>query len=101
MELTQAVIHDEPCGSCPFTPAGLDLGEDKMAEIKAYLARGQNHLCHSDRTHKTVCRGGRTHQLQVFHARGWIKAPTDEALAEAMKAFGIDPNTHVQTRRNA
>ncbi len=95
MELTQAKINEKPCGSCPFTPNGLKLDECKMAEIRAYLARGQNHLCHSDHTNKTVCRGGRMHQLQVFFAKGWITAPTDEALREAMRAFGIEPDTHI------
>jgi hypothetical protein len=95
MELVGAKIRSLPCSSCPFQPGGLDLGEDKMTEIKAYLAAGQNHLCHSDGTNKTVCRGGRRFQLQVFHARGWIAEPTDEALREAMKALGIDPKTHV------
>lgn len=96
MELpVTTTTRPEPCSQCPFTPTGIDLGEAKMAEIKAYLARGQNHLCHKDGTHQTVCRGGRNYQLGVFHARGWIREPTDAALAEAMLALGISPKGHI------
>lgn len=95
MQLVNAKIRLKSCSSCPFHPGGLELTDDKMTQIKAYLAEGQNHLCHSDTTNKTVCRGGRQYQLNVFHARGWISEPTDEALREAMSAFGISPKAHI------
>ena len=91
----RTIKRADPCGVCPFTPAGVKLGDDKMAEIRAYLERGQNHLCHSDRSNQTICRGGRNYQLEAFCRRGWIAAPTDEALQAAMRAMGIDPKGHI------
>jgi hypothetical protein len=95
LQLTNAGVREHPCDQCPFTDHGIDLGLEKMAEIEAYLRAGQNHLCHKDRTHKTVCRGGRRYQLQVWHGMGLIEAPTDEALAKKMRELGIEPASHV------
>lgn len=97
--LTGCSVAARQCESCPFHRGGLDLGQEKMAEITGYLLAGQNHMCHSDQAHKTVCRGGRQYQLEVWHRRGIISAPTDEALAAAMRACGIEPKTHIQGKR--
>lgn len=89
-------VRREACETCPFAGRRpIDLGAAKTAEILAYLGEGQNHLCHSDRTNRTVCRGGRTVQLRLMFVRGIISAPTDEALAEAMRRAGIEPGNHI------
>jgi hypothetical protein len=81
----------QQCNSCPFREGGLGLGITKLEEIKAYLLQGTNHFCHSDSNNKTICRGGRNYQLEMWYKAGIISAPTDEALEEAMLKMGITP----------
>lgn len=83
------------CKTCPFLPDGLPLDSDKMAEIYQYLIEGVNHLCHSDHSSETVCFGGRQWQLEIWHRIGRISAPTNEALADAMRAAGVEPKKHI------
>jgi hypothetical protein len=82
------------CKTCPFLPDGLLLGADRMANIYQHLFEGTNHLCHS-RSNQTICFGGRQWQLYVWHQIGRISAPTNEALAEAMRAAGVEPKEHI------
>lgn len=78
------------CKSCPFQIGGLDLGTDKMSEIMEYLIRGINHMCHSDKTNHTICRGGRDYQLEIWHRLSIIKEATDNALYDAMAETGCN-----------
>lgn len=90
-------VAKHPCGTCPFSGSKpLNLSSDRLGEIIGYLARGTNHLCHSDQSNETVCRGGRDIQLRHMVALGMIEAPTDEALAKAMRAAGVEPGNHIQ-----
>jgi len=66
-----------------------------MASVYGYLLEGQNHLCHSDRSNETVCLGGRKVTLETWYLMGKISAPTNEALAEAMRAAGVEPKEHI------
>lgn len=66
----------------------------RIMQIQDSLLQGTSHLCHSCRGRRggqawVACRGGRDLQLQVWHRLGWIKAPTDDALADAMEAAGL------------
>lgn len=89
-------VRREACETCPFAGRKpIELAAHRMDEIVAYLGQGQNHMCHSDRTDRTVCRGGRTVQLRLLFIRGIISSPTDEALAEAMRGMGIEPGNHI------
>lgn len=90
-------INDQQCATCPFREdgEGYDLGHERLAEICLYLTKGENHFCHSDRSNRTICRGGRDYQLNLFHRMGVIDAPTDEALRAAMKESGLDPQEHI------
>ena len=83
------------CDSCPFLPGGLKLGTDKMTQIESYLLSGTNHFCHSDKTNKTICQGGRKYQLEMWHKMGIIEAPTNEALRIAMAKAGVSPKGHI------
>lgn len=89
-------INNRPCKSCPFVKSGLDLHPEKMAEIMSYLIEGVNHLCHSDYSSETVCRGGRNWQLNIFYRLGVIEQPTDECLAQSMIDVGIAPKSHIK-----
>lgn len=86
-----------PCSSCPFIGGygEAKIGTVAVTEYRVSLLSGCNHLCHSDPTNKTICRGGRDFQLQVFHRLGIIENPTDEALAEAMRKCGVEPKEHI------
>lgn len=89
------------CRSCPFRKGGLNLGITKMNEIVGYLIGGENHLCHSDRTNHTICRGGRDYQLEIWHRVGMIDHPTDDALSNALTRSGLTPGGHIEnTSRN-
>lgn len=87
-------LAKKQCKSCPFLPEGLCLPPDKMIEIYEYLAGGTNHLCHGDRSDQTICLGGRTWALETWHSMGIISAPTNEALADAMRRHGVEPKEH-------
>ncbi len=93
---SQTKTRGMACASCPFEGAEpISLAATSLGKIRSYLLAGQNHLCHSDRSNHTVCRGGRNYQLQMWHRLGLIEVPTDEALARAMKACGIAPRQHI------
>lgn len=82
------------CNTCPFEgKSPLALPPEKLTEIINYLGEGQNHICHNSQN--KICRGGRNLQLKIFTAQGFIDKPTDEALAEAMKANGVKPKIHI------
>lgn len=84
------------CRTCPFrSDGGLKLHPDHLAEIYGYLLEGSNHFCHSVRTKNQVCWGGRQWQLEMFYRLGRISAPTNEALADAMRQAGVAPKKHV------
>lgn len=88
-------LAKQQCKSCPFLPDGLPLSPKYMAKVYGYLLQGENHLCHSDRSNETVCLGGRKEQLKIWHLLGRISAPTNEVLAEAMRAHGVEPKDHI------
>lgn len=78
-------VRGSQCVSCPFREGGLDLGHKRMTEIETYLINGTNHMCHSDESNKTICRGGRNYQLEMWTRLGIISEPTDAALESAIK----------------
>ena len=90
---TKVACHQ--CPSCPFLETGLKLGTERMAQIQQYLLEGTNHFCHSDVSNHTICRGGRNHQLTMWHRIGFIAEPTDEALKSAMEKVGVEPKEHI------
>lgn len=90
-------VRRSKCASCIFRrpeDGGCELSEGRRQEIQQYLLQGTNQLCHHD-DNETICRGGREFQLQIWHRLGVIKAPTDAALREAMKAQGVLPGSHI------
>jgi len=90
-------VRKNPCKTCPFIEGGYELEPERLSDIYGYLLGGSNHLCHSDDTNETVCRGGRNWQLQAFCSRGIIAEPTDAALAAAMRAAGVKPGPHINS----
>lgn len=89
-------INKQPCRTCPFAGAEpLQISEEARGEIIKYVSEGKNHLCHSDDTNQTVCRGGRDMFLRIATLKGYIEAPTDAALEKAMKAAGFEPGSHI------
>jgi hypothetical protein len=84
------------CPSCIFRTDGhqAELRPGRLDEIRAYLIAGAPHACHWPQTHggpRRACRGGRDFQLQCWHRMGMIPEPTDAALAEAMRSYGLLP----------
>lgn len=89
-------VMPEQCKSCIFRHDGneVELRPERLAEIQAYLLQGTPHLCHTPQMNggpDRACRGGRDFQLQCWARMGIIAEPTDEALAEAMRKAGVDP----------
>ena len=86
-------VRKDQCATCVFRPerdGGIHLTPERHAEIRNNLLRGINQICHGD-DNKTICRGGRNFQLEIWARLGIIGAPTDEALERAMRAQGIEP----------
>ena len=71
---------------------------ERQAEIKAYLIKGTNHICH---TTNRICRGARNFQLQIFYRLGLIEEETDEALYKKVKEAQNNGTTkqNLHTRR--
>lgn len=88
-------VMPKQCKTCIFRRDGNEtmLRPERLGEIQAYLIQGVPHLCHTPQVTGTneeiACRGGRDYQLHIWSRLGMISAPTDEALAEAMKQVGI------------
>jgi hypothetical protein len=85
------------CPSCVFRPeseGGVHLTPARHAEIRQLLLTGGNQRCHHDQN-RTICRGGRDFQLEIWAALGLLDAPTDEALRRAMRAAGVAPRPHI------
>jgi hypothetical protein len=82
-------VRAKKCSTCPFRD-GSPL-EDLRAKLIEQVLTDGNHMCHAEQLQNEestfVCRGARDIQLQVFHNLGAIKAPTDEAWAEALNAY--------------
>ena len=95
MEIKGARINSTKCKSCPFREGGLDLGVTRINEIMTYLVAGVNHFCHSDKTERTICRGGRDYQLEIWHRVGILDHPTDDALGKALIVSGLTPGKHI------
>lgn len=90
-------VRKTQCASCVMREeceGGFPLSPERRQEVRDYLVRGTNQLCHTD-DNRTICRGGRDFQLQVWSGLGFIAAPTEEALRQAMTAAGITPRGHV------
>lgn len=90
-----AKLGKQQCSTCPFRPSGIQLPPERMEEIRGYLIKGVNHMCHSDQSNRTVCVGGRKYTLEIWHRLGWISAPTNEALRLAMSLSGVHPKRHI------
>ncbi len=87
----------QQCDSCVFRPeseGGVHLAPERHAEIRAYLIRGQNQLCHHD-DNRPGRRCGRDFQLMVWAEMGVIAEPTEQALREAMLRMRINPKRHI------
>lgn len=92
-------VNKQPCRTCPFGgEEPLELTPGGRQDIINYVIEGKNHLCHSDESNQTVCRGGRDIFLRVATVKGFIKAPTDEALETAMIEAGFEVGSHVNNQ---
>ncbi len=96
-EVAERPVRKEQCPTCVFKrecEGGINLAPGRRAQIEDYVLKGANQICHHD-DNKTICRGGREFQLMMWSRMGIIKEPTEEALAEAMKAAGVEPKKHI------
>jgi len=92
-------VNKHPCRTCPFAGATpLVLTPEAKKDIVNYICKGTNHICHSDESSQTVCRGGRDIYLRFAAYKGFIEAPTDAALEKAMIKAGITPGRHINNR---
>lgn len=93
------VTRKSPCSTCPFVNAEYRnfITAERMTEIYSYLLDGLNHFCHSDDSNKTICKGGRQWQLQMWFNIGIISEPTEQALIEEMAKYGIQAASHINS----
>lgn len=76
-------VRKTACHTCPFE-GKKPLVLKRIHEIQEYVINGTNHLCHSDTSNNTICRGGRNLFLKAACIKGMIDEPTDEALEKKM-----------------
>lgn len=94
-----APVQPKACKTCPFEgKEAVDLTSEKYAYYIDNLKTGGHHLCHSV-NNEMICRGGRTIQLRLFTAFGWISEPTDEALHEAYQEYLQNRELFIAKRR--
>jgi len=92
-------LRPAPCGNCPFRRDGKGV-KVQMAQYYQNLIDFGNHICHSDDTRKTICRGGREWQLNFLHSVAVIEAPTHKELISVMRASGVEPEAHILQGNN-
>ena len=68
-------VNAKRCKTCPFNDDG-DLRIRASVEERCLNKASQ--LCHGTND-TTLCKGARDFQLQIFHALGWLSAPTQAA----------------------
>lgn len=79
--------NPEQCKSCIFRTDGNQsvLKEGRLQEIKAYLVKGQSHMCHTDK--EFACRGGRQFQAEMWHLMNKVPQPTIESLEKTVNEY--------------
>lgn len=99
MKATDLPLRKTMCATCPFR------ARSKTAFVAPVIAErlvgDSSHICHStgknnafhERTGlpEHLCRGARDIQLKIFHAIGFLSAPTDEAWNDARAKVGLRP----------
>lgn len=73
-------VNKERCHTCPFNEHG---DRDTRHEVEGRCFKGSQ-MCHGT-DNKTLCRGSRDHQLQIFYRMGIIKEPTDACWEKRQK----------------
>ena len=77
--------NSKKCKTCIFHTDGRahPLAAGRLEQIKAYLAQGVNHECHT--THRT-CYGALEYQAVLFHRMNLIQEPTADCLLREARA---------------
>ena len=88
-------LRKKQCVTCPFREDGYKISVGELDRIHAMLIEAGHHLCHSDETNRTICRGAREWQLEIWYRMQLIKAPTHEALIEKLNSLGVQPDDHI------
>lgn len=89
--MSQKPVRPERCDTCVTktqAEGGIYLRPGALAAIQAAALGGTCQECHGD-DNKTICRGIRDFQLMCWARMGLIAEPTDEAIAEAMRAARV------------
>lgn len=71
------------CKTCPFSDGG-SLQVRQSVQRRCLSVGSQ--LCHGT-GNKTLCRGARDFQLQIFHRLGVLKEPTDKCWRETYETL--------------
>jgi hypothetical protein len=79
MNIEGMPVNKHRCHSCPFNEGGCQSVRQRVA---SQVVSEASQLCHGT-DNKTLCRGARDLQLEIFHRLGVVEAPTDEAWAKA------------------
>jgi hypothetical protein len=99
----QRPVNKEMCATCPWRKGSPYEYVRETLMVSALTEASR--ICHSTGSNainentgipERLCRGARNEQLEMFHAIGFLKEPTDEAWDKQCGRLGIKPNEHVQ-----
>ncbi len=76
--ITGMKVNASRCHSCPFNENGC-ASIREMVQGRCMTEASQ--ICHGT-DNKTLCRGARDFQIQMFHRLGVLKEPTDKCWNE-------------------
>ncbi|WP_036488107.1 hypothetical protein [Myxosarcina sp. GI1] len=76
IDITNFKVNPRRCKTCPFNDDGcIDI---RNTVIRRILTEEKSQVCHGT-NNKTLCRGARDYQQQIYFRLGVLEAPTDEA----------------------
>ena len=80
------IVNKSRCKTCMFNEGGC---LRTRASVEKRVLTQASQICHH--TDKTLCKGARDFQIQIFHRLGILSEPTQEAWDETMKTMQNKP----------
>lgn len=78
-------VNASRCHTCPFNDGGC---LDVRHKVEERCLTEASQLCHGT-GNRTLCRGARDFQIQVFHRLGVLESPTEECWDETAAKLGV------------
>lgn len=86
MKIEGMPLNKVKCETCPFRGEGCP---EVRSKVEQRVLTQASQVCHGT-CNKTLCRGARDFQLQIFHRLGLLKEATDECWTETWEKLKKD-----------